>query len=284
MFSTRDCRSVDAAAAPADRPRGRRVGQLRRTSSPRPRSTLDARYEIAAARTEADLGVLLEAQDAGSVSEPSPSRATPGSSTGGWPSGWRWRWRATARAGGEPRTSCAPSPSAPAQLVRRYTGLRPRGRPARGRAGRPRRVGARQPRLLPRHVRRGRGHPGRAHAGVGQAAAASARRSPAPRPAPRSASPSGYLAQRVIGQYDVALIGPTREPRLLFVGAEPVGGARAPGRRPRALPELDRPARDHARGPVRGRPLAARRTWAGSPRSCSRGRRRGQARASCSAS
>jgi coenzyme F420 biosynthesis associated uncharacterized protein len=27
----------------------------------------------------------------------------------------------------------------------------------------------------------------------------------------------GYLGQRVIGQYDVALIGPTREPRLLFV-------------------------------------------------------------------
>jgi coenzyme F420 biosynthesis associated uncharacterized protein len=28
----------------------------------------------------------------------------------------------------------------------------------------------------------------------------------------------GYLSQRVIGQYDVALIGPTRAPRLLFVG------------------------------------------------------------------
>ena len=28
----------------------------------------------------------------------------------------------------------------------------------------------------------------------------------------------GYLSQRVIGQYDVALIGPAREPRLLFVG------------------------------------------------------------------
>lgn len=27
----------------------------------------------------------------------------------------------------------------------------------------------------------------------------------------------GYLSQRVIGQYDIALIGPTREPRLLFV-------------------------------------------------------------------
>ncbi len=28
----------------------------------------------------------------------------------------------------------------------------------------------------------------------------------------------GYLSQRVIGQYDIALIGPTRAPRLLFVG------------------------------------------------------------------
>ena len=28
----------------------------------------------------------------------------------------------------------------------------------------------------------------------------------------------GYLSQRVIGQYDVALIGPARAPRLLFVG------------------------------------------------------------------
>src|SRR4029450_7228166 len=28
----------------------------------------------------------------------------------------------------------------------------------------------------------------------------------------------GYLSQRVIGQYDVALIGPARAPRLLFLG------------------------------------------------------------------
>jgi coenzyme F420 biosynthesis associated uncharacterized protein len=28
----------------------------------------------------------------------------------------------------------------------------------------------------------------------------------------------GYLSQRVIGQYDVALLGPARDPRLLFVG------------------------------------------------------------------
>src|SRR6476659_10235983 len=36
----------------------------------------------------------------------------------------------------------------------------------------------------------------------------------------------GYLSQRVIGQYDVALIGPAREPRLLFVGAN-LSAARA---------------------------------------------------------
>ena len=30
---------------------------------------------------------------------------------------------------------------------------------------------------------------------------------------------TGYLGQRVVGQYDVALIGPAREPRLLFVAA-----------------------------------------------------------------
>jgi coenzyme F420 biosynthesis associated uncharacterized protein len=36
----------------------------------------------------------------------------------------------------------------------------------------------------------------------------------------------GYLAQRVVGQYDVALIGPTRAPRLLFV-APNLSAARA---------------------------------------------------------
>jgi coenzyme F420 biosynthesis associated uncharacterized protein len=36
----------------------------------------------------------------------------------------------------------------------------------------------------------------------------------------------GFLAQRVIGQYDVALIGPTRAPRLLFVGSN-LSSARA---------------------------------------------------------
>src|SRR3954453_5357005 len=34
----------------------------------------------------------------------------------------------------------------------------------------------------------------------------------------------GYLSQRVIGQYDVALIGPARAPRLLYVGPNLSGG------------------------------------------------------------
>ena len=61
MFSTRDCRSVDAAAAQLIvREAGGAVsfgGEL--SEAP---LALDARYGIAAARTNADLGVLLDAQ------------------------------------------------------------------------------------------------------------------------------------------------------------------------------------------------------------------------------
>ena len=62
MFSTRDCRSVDAAAAQLIvREAGGAVsfgGEL--SEAP---LGLDARYGIAAARTDADLRILLEAQD-----------------------------------------------------------------------------------------------------------------------------------------------------------------------------------------------------------------------------
>ena len=61
MFSTRDCRSVDAAAAQlVVREAGGSLSfgdELSKTSL-----SLAARYGIAAARTEADLSVLLEAQ------------------------------------------------------------------------------------------------------------------------------------------------------------------------------------------------------------------------------
>ena len=88
--------------------------------------------------------------------------------------------------------------------------------------------------------------------------------------------------QKCAGQYDVALIGPTRAAAAVR-GAEPVLGATAPGGRPRALPQLDRPARDHARSAVRRGALAEaaprrpRRSCSGAPRSRS-------AWASCSAS
>jgi myo-inositol-1(or 4)-monophosphatase len=62
MFSTRDCRSVDAAAAQlVVREAGGALsfgGEL--SAAP---LALDARYGIAAARTDADLRLLLEAQD-----------------------------------------------------------------------------------------------------------------------------------------------------------------------------------------------------------------------------
>jgi putative hydrolase len=48
----------------------------------------------------------------------------------------------------------------------------------------------------------------------------------------RDRARAGYLSQRVIGQYDVALIGPARAPRLLFVGPTsppPAGASSRPG-------------------------------------------------------
>jgi coenzyme F420 biosynthesis associated uncharacterized protein len=102
-------------------------------------------------------------------------------------------------------------------LVRRYTGLRPRGRLpeaeliARAEWVRTnlesfRAMSAEVERRMANHVRvAGRGG-GISGSLVGVAAGAEV------------GLASGYLAQRVIGQYDVALIGPVREPRLLFVG------------------------------------------------------------------
>lgn len=102
------------------------------------------------------------------------------------------------------------------RLVRRYTGLRPRARiPKAELVDRAewvhtnlesfRRLSAGLEERMAEHVRiaDGSGPPGgvaRAGAGVEVGLA------------------TGYLGQRVVGQYDVALIGPVRTPRLLFVG------------------------------------------------------------------
>jgi coenzyme F420 biosynthesis associated uncharacterized protein len=102
------------------------------------------------------------------------------------------------------------------KLVRRYTGLRPRGRiPGAELVGRDewvrtnlasfRQMSVEVERRMADHVRVAGGTNGdvsgltRAAAGVEVGLA------------------TGFLAQRVVGQYDVALIGPVRQPRLLFV-------------------------------------------------------------------
>ena len=107
-----------------------------------------------------------------------------------------------------------------AALVRRYTGLKPKGTLppaelvdraewARG-----------QPRDLPGSLGAGRGAPrgpdDRARATAGPRA--SSGRSCGAATGAEIGLAVGYLSQRVIGQYDVALIGPARAPRLLFVG------------------------------------------------------------------
>ena len=77
---------------------------------------------------------------------------------------------------------------------------------------------------------------------------------------------AGYAAKRVLGQYDVALFGPSGPARLLFVG-ENLEAAR------RTL-DADRELflrwvalhESHARDPVRARRLARRHICARSPR------------------
>jgi coenzyme F420 biosynthesis associated uncharacterized protein len=105
-----------------------------------------------------------------------------------------------------------------AQLVRRYTGLRPKGAlPAAELVGRDewarvnietfRSLSARvEEHLQSRMDDSGKGGGGLQRTIVRAATGAEV------------GLALGYLSQRVIGQYDIALIGPTRAPRLLFVG------------------------------------------------------------------
>ena len=93
---------------------------------------------------------------------------------------------------------------------------------------------------------------------------------------------AGYAAKRVLGQYDVALFGPTAPGAAAVRGREHGRGPAQPRRRPRALPALGRPARDHARDPVRARRVARAahgRAGRRADRGSRRGPRRGCARA-----
>ena len=55
---------------------------------------------------------------------------------------------------------------------------------------------------------------------------------------------AGYAGRRVLGQYDVAIVGRVRPARLAVRRREPGGGKGAARRRSRALPALGRAARD----------------------------------------
>lgn len=108
-----------------------------------------------------------------------------------------------------------------ARLVRRYTRLRPRsGLPAAELVGRDewtrvnlgsfREMSAGVERALAERMQES-GKEGGGNGGLSQTITSAATGA-------EVGLTLGYLSQRVIGQYDVALIGPTREPRLLFVG------------------------------------------------------------------
>ena len=137
----------------------------------------------------------------------------------------------------------------------RYTGLR---RPRRA-AARPRRSTARlwiadQPALDALGARPGR-RPRRARAGPARRAAA---RAAGALLAVEVGALSGFLGQRVLGQYEFPLLDPTAPARLLFVGPNLAAGGASRSTPTRRAAALGRAARDHARAAVRRRAVAAR--------------------------
>ena len=68
----------------------------------------------------------------------------------------------------------------------------------------------------------------------------------------------GFMGQRVLGQYDLALLSAEATPgRLLFVEENIRADGHAPRPPARPVPDVDRPARDDPRLRVRGAPVAA---------------------------
>ena len=143
---------------------------------------------------------------------------------------------------------------------------------ARARAGRPRRVGVGEPRLAREAARPGR----RAAGGAPRVRRPAGRRAQGGAAATVAAEAGlviGYVAQRVLGQYEVSLLGGDAPAAAAVRRAQPAqGGARAE-RRPGALPPLDLRPRADPRLPVPGRRLAARPPRRDAPaRTCRRSR------------
>ena len=69
---------------------------------------------------------------------------------------------------------------------------------------------------------------------------------------------TGVLSQRVLGQYDLALLDADGAAAPAAAGAEPRAGRAQPGRRPRRARAVGDDPRDHPRRPVLGRAVAAR--------------------------
>ena len=131
------------------------------------------------------------------------------------------------------------------------------GAAAVGRDGRPPRVDRRQHRLAALDVGRRRAEPRRV-ARLPRPLGSGLRAAAGTAAGVELGLVSAFMAQRVLGQYDVALIGPSRPSRLMFVAPNLADAQRRLGARARSVPALGRPARGDSRGPVRVGPLAAR--------------------------
>ena len=239
----------------ADRARGRRPGRLRRPGrSAASDLGLDARYPYRRrSRTTGSARCAPRGERARGRERPRAARVVD--------------WGLAERVGGSSPATARQALGAPGRARPRRaetsgscatTRGSSRRRAARRRGRRPRRVDRGQHRVAPGDVA---GVERRLASSLEAAAGRSVRLA---RTAAGAAAgvelglASGFLAQRVLGQYDVALIGPSRPARLLFVAPNLAEAQQRLGARRGLVPALDRDPRGDPRGPVRGRALAAR--------------------------
>ena len=280
MLTTRALPLGGRRGSAAHRPRGGRRGQLRRlASSATLRSAWTPATESPPRAPSATWRRCCEAQDGSLSDAPQVDVGT------GLGRAHRARPRGRRSALGRHRGRAARGVAARARSSSaRYTGLRARGRlPDAELIGRDEwaQVNLASFRDM---SGAGRGEAGRARCARPGRSGASASASPRAAAGAEVGLAVGYLAQRVVGQYDVALIGPAREPRLLFVGPNlSAARERLDVDRDLFLRWIALHETTHA-VQFAGGALAARRTSAGSPRSCSSRPRSRSSPASCWAS
>ena len=227
--AARPARSVDVAAAQLIAREAGAERRVRRASgSPRPTSASTRATTIAAALDEEMLGTLLEVQR-----ERGGRTSVTETTVVDWGLAERTSATADRRATGSAASATRSSQRPTAQPTSRPRARR-RSRPRPPTRGSGRSPSPRPPELVDRRAwarnalatladaaRAGRGAGSRPTSTCPGRSARLARRGAGAAIGAEAGLAAGYAAKRVLGQYDVALFGPGRPARLLFVAREP---------------------------------------------------------------